>query len=69
MLANIIHFDLRGDFYIAFHQDARDAANLLELAIVELGGAESIGIPRHGIEGAISTLTEKGFAVKFNKQI
>lgn len=64
-----IHFDLRGDYYNAFHQDARDAASVLEMTLVKLGGADVIGVPKHMIQCAIESLNDAGFAVKFNRRV
>ncbi len=62
-----IHFDFRGDYYQAFHQDADDAAVVLNVVVNKLGGAKTIGIPKHAIQSAIEELNAAGYSVKFNR--
>lgn len=64
-----IHFDLRGDYYHAFHQDARDVAVVLNMTVTKVGGAEAVGVPKHMIQNAIEGLNNAGYAVKFNRRI
>lgn len=65
-----VHIEKRGDFYMAWHTDAREIhAALGDIVIQKSGGADTIGIPAHDLERTVSALNEKGFSVKINSRL
>lgn len=70
----------RGDFYMAWHQDARDIRSALAdtpigtvapgfVVLRKSGGVDTIGILAHDLEDAVSKLNVKGISVKINSRI
>lgn len=65
-----VHMEKRGDFYMSWHQDARDiAAALGDIVVTKSGGADTVGIPAHGLEEVLAALNELGISVKINSRI
>lgn len=65
-----VHLEKRGDFYMAFHQDARDIKGALsDIVLTKSGGASCVGIPAHALESHVADLNERGISVKINARI
>lgn len=65
-----VNLEKRGDYYDAWHQDARDIqAALGDIVLLKCGGADMIGIPAHGLEQHIADLNGKRISVKINPKI
>ena len=63
-----------GDFYELFHEDANQAAQILELTLTSRNrnADEPIpmcGVPHHAAQGYIDTLIEKGYKVAICEQV
>ena len=63
-----------GDFYELFYDDARRAANLIDIALTARGksGGEPIpmaGVPVHSVDGYLARLVRKGESVAICEQI
>ncbi len=57
-----------GDFYEAFHEDARVIAEELELTLTQRGGIPMCGVPWHTGDNYIDRLVEKGYKVAVAEQ-
>lgn len=65
-----VNIEKHGDFYRAWHTDAREIyAALGDVVMQKLGGADTIGIPAHNLESAVCELNRKGFNVKINTRM
>lgn len=65
-----VHIEKRGDFYMAFHQDARDIKHAIgDITLIKSNGADAIGIPAHALEQHVDELNRKGISVKINGAI
>lgn len=64
MMATVC-LEKRGDFYMAFHQDARDIyQSLPDVVLLKSGGADAVSVPAHDLERTVSTLNNNGISVK-----
>ena len=71
---NDLVFYRMGDFYELFHDDARQAAELLDITLTARGksGGEPIpmcGVPYHAAEGYLARLVKAGVSVAIAEQI
>jgi len=71
---DILLFFRMGDFYELFYEDARRAANLLDITLTHRGksAGEPIpmaGVPYHSVDGYLARLLKKGESVAICEQI
>jgi len=65
-----VNIEKRGDFYMAWHEDARDIKKALgDIVLTTVGGADTIGIPAHALESHVAALNAAGISVKINSKI
>ncbi len=59
-----------GDFYELFHDDAREAARILGIALTTRDGATPMaGVPHHALDGYLARLVQAGRKVAISEQI
>ena len=58
-----------GDFYEAFHDDAKILADVLDLTLTARGGTPMSGLPYHAAESYIDKLVENGYLVAIAEQM
>jgi len=71
---NILLFYRMGDFYELFYDDAKKAAELLDISLTARGksGGEPIpmaGVPYHAVESYLSRLVKMGESVAICEQV
>ncbi|WP_038149184.1 DNA mismatch repair protein MutS [Tolumonas lignilytica] len=71
---NILLFYRMGDFYELFYDDARKAAELLDISLTKRGQSAGqpipmAGVPYHAVEGYLSRLVQLGESVAICEQI
>ncbi|QIV96536.1 DNA mismatch repair protein MutS [Allofrancisella inopinata] len=71
---NILLFYRMGDFYELFFEDAKEAANLLDITLTARGKSSGepipmAGVPYHAAEGYIAKIIKKGLSVAICEQI
>ena len=65
-----VNLEKRGDYYMAWHQDARDIRDVLgDVVLMKSGGADTIGIPAHALDEHVVALNQAGVTVKINRPI
>ena len=64
----ILFFRL-GDFYEMFEADAREASEILEIALTQRAGVPMCGVPHHAARGYIARLLQAGRRVAVCEQI
>jgi DNA mismatch repair ATPase MutS len=62
----MVFMEKRGDFYMSWHEDARDIAKALGLVVTKSGGADTVGIPAHALDERVTSLNKLGISVKIN---
>ncbi|QIV94054.1 DNA mismatch repair protein MutS [Allofrancisella frigidaquae] len=70
---NILLFYRMGDFYELFFEDAKEAANLLDITLTARGKSSGepipmAGVPYHAAEGYIAKIIKKGLSVAICEQ-
>ena len=58
-----------GDFYELFHEDARRAAPIMELALTQRQGVPMCGLPHHQLSPYVGKLLKAGFRVAIAEQM
>ena len=58
-----------GDFYEMFHEDAKKASAILEIALTKRAGYPMCGIPYHAIDNYLPKLLEAGVKVAIAEQL
>ena len=58
-----------GDFYEMFHEDARRASAILEIALTKRAGYQMCGIPFHAVDNYLPRLLEAGVKVAIAEQM
>jgi DNA mismatch repair protein MutS len=64
----ILFFRL-GDFYEVFHEDAKVAAQILDLTLTQRQEVPMCGIPWHASDSYIERLVQKGFKIAIAEQV
>ncbi|MEX1012275.1 MAG: DNA mismatch repair protein MutS [Waddliaceae bacterium] len=67
-VGNAVLFFRMGDFYEAFHEDAKILAQELSLTLTKRQGIPMSGVPHHSSRGYIDKLIEKGYRVAIAEQ-
>lgn len=63
----VINLERRGEYYMAWHQDARDIKEVVpNRTLFKTAGADTIGIPVHLLEEIVHVLNKAGISVKIN---